>query len=208
MHSLKEGDVGTDEPGWRFTSYTAKARALSFRRVDKSSGEGFIFEELELLWLTRQSFFSFSTSKKRTKSPSLQFRVRGRLKMKVRIGMMIVGLFAFSVAIVHAQDDATKTTHKKVRTLSGCLQKTDDANEYKLTTAKGGTWEIKSDAVKLGEHIGHTVQVTGVVSNAAMHGAKEDAKAEAKEHGIGKNSTEHGHMTVTSVKMVSESCTQ
>ena len=86
--------------------------------------------------------------------------------------------------------------------------KTDDANEFKLTTAKGATWEINSDAVKLGEHVGHTVTITGVVSNAAIHGAKEDAKDEAREHGVGENSTEHGHMTVTGLKMVSESCSQ
>jgi hypothetical protein len=128
--------------------------------------------------------------------------------MKLRIAMAVLGLSVGFAGLVVAQDDATKTTHKKVRTLSGCLQKTDDANEYKLTTAKGGTWEIKSDAVKLGEHVGHTVAVTGVVSNAAAHGAKEDAKAEAKEHGVGENSTEHGHMTVTGLKMVSESCSQ
>jgi hypothetical protein len=126
--------------------------------------------------------------------------------MKFKIAMIMLGLFVFSVSLVAVQDDATKTTHKKVRTVSGCLQKADDANEYKLTTAKGGTWEIKSDAVKLGEHVGHTVRVTGVVSNAAIHGAKEDAKDEAKEHGVGENSTEHGHMTVTGLKMVSESC--
>jgi len=35
---------------------------------------------------------------------------------------------------------------------------------------------------------------------------KEDAKAEAKEHGIDKDSTEHGHITVTHLKMVSDSC--
>jgi hypothetical protein len=39
-----------------------------------------------------------------------------------------------------------------------------------------------------------------------MHGMKEDAKAEAKEHGMGKNSTEHGHMTVTNLTMVSDTC--
>jgi hypothetical protein len=129
--------------------------------------------------------------------------------MKLRIAMMTLGLLGFSVAVVAAQDDATKpTTHKKVRTLSGCLQKGEDAKEYKLTTAKGGTWEIKSDGVALGEHVGHTVRVTGVVSNATMHGAKEDAKSEAKEHGVAENSTEHGHMTVTGLKMVSESCSQ
>jgi hypothetical protein len=39
-----------------------------------------------------------------------------------------------------------------------------------------------------------------------MHGVKEDAKAEAKEHGMGKHSTEHGHMTVTNLSMVSDTC--
>ena len=107
-----------------------------------------------------------------------------------------------------AAQDTTKTTHKKTRTLTGCIQKGDDANEYKLTTAKGATWEIKSDTAKLEDHVAHTVTITGVVSNATLHGAKEDAKAEAKEHGMDKNSTEHGHMTVTSLKMVSDSCSK
>lgn len=128
--------------------------------------------------------------------------------MKLKATMIILGLLASSFAVVGAQDEAKKTTHKKVRTLTGCLQKADDANEYNLTTAKGGTWEIKSDDVQLAEHVGHTVTVTGVVSNATLHGAKEDAKAEAKEHGIAKNSTEHGHLTVTELKMVSKSCSK
>jgi hypothetical protein len=129
-------------------------------------------------------------------------------EMSVKVATIVCGLLVFCVGLVAAQDNGTKTTHKKVRTLSGCLQKTDDANEYKLTTAKGSTWEIKSDAVNLGEHVGHDVKITGVVSNASMHGAKEDVKAEAKEHGVAKNSTEHGHMTVTGLKMVSKSCSQ
>ena len=127
--------------------------------------------------------------------------------MKVKIAMTFLVLFVFggTSGLATAQD-TTKTTHKKTRTLSGCLQKGDDANEYKLTTAKGGTWEIKSDSIKLGDHVGHTVTITGVVSNAEMHGMKEDAKAEAKEHGVDKDSTEHGHMAVTNLKMVSDSC--
>ena len=105
-----------------------------------------------------------------------------------------------------AQDEAKKTTHQKVRALTGCLEKTKDAHEYQLTTKDGATWEIESDAVKMASHVGHTVTVTGVVSNATLHGLKEDAKTEAREHGIDKNSTEHGHMTVTGLKMVSENC--
>jgi len=125
--------------------------------------------------------------------------------MKVKIAMAVVALFMFvGVAGLAAAKD--KTTHKKTRTLTGCLQKGDDAKEFALTTAKGGDWELKSDSVDLAPHVGHTVSVTGVVSNAALHGMKEDAKEEAKEHGVDKKATEHGHMTVTAVKMVSDSC--
>src|SRR5579863_1505771 len=129
--------------------------------------------------------------------------------MKVKITMVFLALFVFAgTAGLATAQDTTKTTHKKTRTLSGCLQAGDSANEYKLTTARGGTWELHADSVKLGDHVGHTVRITGVVSNAKMHGMTEDAKDEAREHGVAKNSTEHGHMTVTYLKMVSDSCSK
>ena len=129
------------------------------------------------------------------------------MKAKTMMASLVLFVFAGAAGLAIAQD-TTKTTHKKTRTLTGCLQKGDEANEYKLTTAKGATWEIKSDTVKLGDHVAHTVTITGVVANAALHGMKEDAKAEAKEHGVDKDSTEHGHMTVTHLKMVSDSCSK
>jgi|GEM_PF-1571910 len=95
---------------------------------------------------------------------------------------------------------------KKARTLTGCVQKGEDANEYNITSKDGGTWEIKSDSVKLDEHVGHEVKITGVVSNATAHGMKEDVKQEMKEHGMDKHATEHGHMTVTDLTVVSDTC--
>jgi hypothetical protein len=126
--------------------------------------------------------------------------------MKIAAVTLGLGLFFASSATLFAQDEQ-KTTHKKVRTLSGCLQKGDSDKSYKLTDAKGDNWDIKSDAVALDEHVGHSVKVTGVVSNAVAHGAKEDAKEKAAEHGVG-DAAEHGHMTVTAVKMISESCSK
>ena len=128
--------------------------------------------------------------------------------MNTKLAAMALGLLvaAASATTMRAQE-AEKTTHKKVRTLSGCLQKGDSEKEFKLTDAKGDNWEVKSDAVNLAEHVGHSVKVTGVVSNAAAHGAKEDAKEKAAEHGVG-DAAEHGHLTATSVKMVSESCSK
>jgi Protein of unknown function (DUF5818) len=127
------------------------------------------------------------------------------MNVKLATGFIALCIFVGTVGSATAQD-TTKTTHKKTRTVTGCLAKGDDAGEYKLTTAKGGTWEIKSETVKLVDHVGHTVTITGVVSNAALHGMKEDAKDEAKEHDMDKNAAEHGHMTVTDLTMVSESC--
>jgi len=76
-------------------------------------------------------------------------------------------------------------------------------NEYAVKAANGATWEVKSDAVNFGQHVGHTVTVTGTVNNATAHGAKEKVKDKTMD-----NPNEHGHMTVTNLKMVSESCKQ
>lgn len=127
--------------------------------------------------------------------------------MKITVSV-IAAAFALLGLTVGVKAQEKPVTHQKVRMIKGCLDKTDDAKEFSLKGTDGSTWEIKSDKVDLAEHVGHEVSVTGVVSNAAAHGAKEDAKNEAKEHGIDKGATEHGHLTVTSLKMASDSCTK
>ena len=127
------------------------------------------------------------------------------MKGKIAAGFIAVMMLATVVGLATAQS-TTKATHKKTRTLTGCLQKGEGANEYNLTTKGGATWEIKSDSVKLDDHVGHTVAVTGVVSHHKAHAMKEDVKAEMKEHGMDKDAKEHGHMTVTALKMVSDTC--
>jgi hypothetical protein len=127
------------------------------------------------------------------------------MSLKIMTWMMALFVFAGAVALATAED-TTKTTHKKTRTLTGCLQKGEDANEFNFTAKDGGIWEIKSDSVKLDEHVGHTVKIVGVVSNAMAHGMKEDTKEEMKEHGMDKHAKERGHMTVTDLTMVSATC--
>ena len=127
------------------------------------------------------------------------------MNLKIVTGVIALSIFAGAAGLANAQD-TTKAAHKKTRTLTGCLQKGEDANEYNLTAKGGATWEIKSDSVKLDEHVGHTVTVTGVVSHAKEHAMKEDMKAEMKEHGMDKDAKEHGHVTVTDLTMVSDTC--
>lgn len=106
------------------------------------------------------------------------------------------------------QSTADNNTHSDVRTMTGCLQKGDGATEYALTAQDGSTWELKSDAVDLASHVGQTVSITGAVRNSTMHGMKEDMKNEAQEHGMDKSATEHGHLTVTQVNVMSNHCSQ
>jgi hypothetical protein len=127
------------------------------------------------------------------------------MNLKITTGTIALALVVGMAGMATGQD-TTKTTHKKTRTLTGCLQKGEDANEFKLSAKDGGSWEIKSDNVKLGEHVGHTVTIIGVVSNATAHGIKEDAKEEMKEHGMDKHTAERGHLTVTDLTMVSDTC--
>jgi hypothetical protein len=88
-----------------------------------------------------------------------------------------------------------------VRSITGCLSKGDDANEFKISGEDGSTWEVTSATVNLSPHLGHTVTVTGKVWHPDMHGAKEKAKET-----IDADAKEHGHLKVTKVSMVSESC--
>lgn len=99
----------------------------------------------------------------------------------------------------------------KVRTITGCLTKAEGGDEYLLTGKTGSTWEVHSrdngdSRVSLSDHVGHTVTATGVVSNSKLHNLKEDAKDTASDSGVKKDNREHGHLTITAIRMVSETC--
>jgi len=93
-----------------------------------------------------------------------------------------------------------------IRDVTGCLSRGDSAGEFLLTGNDGSTWEVRSSRVALAKHVGHTITATGVVSHAKLHNMKEDTKEMAKDTGMKKSDTEHGHMKITAVKMVSDSC--
>ena len=120
--------------------------------------------------------------------------------------LLCVMLAGLTSAWVLAQDTDTKSK-SDVRSITGCLTKGDSANEYLLTGNDGSTWEVHANnSVDLASHVGHTVEAKGVVSNSKMHNMKEDAKDAAKDSGMKKSDTEHGHLTVTHVRTIGESC--
>jgi len=97
-----------------------------------------------------------------------------------------------------------KSEAKENVTVTGCLQKGDDAGEFSIIARDGKTWELHSGNIKLDNHLGHTVTVTGL----RIHESKAQEKAEEKQEGVVKASSkeEYGDLSVTSLKMVSETC--
>jgi hypothetical protein len=120
--------------------------------------------------------------------------------------LILAGLAAsWAVAQTETSDSKSKSD---VRTVTGCLSKGDGADEFVLTGNDGSTWEARGSksGVDLASHVGHTITATGVVSNAMAHNMKEDSKDAAHDAGMKKNNTEHGHLKITDVQMVSDSC--
>ena len=97
-----------------------------------------------------------------------------------------------------------KSEAKENVTVTGCLQQGGDAGEFSIIARDGKTWELHSTSIKLDNHLGHTVTVTG----PRTHESKAQEQAEEKREGVVKASSkeEYANLAVTSLKMVSETC--
>ena len=105
-------------------------------------------------------------------------------------------------AKVGAQEKAQKSANP-MRTVTGCLQKGDEPGEFAITGEDGKVWGLRSSAVKLEDHVGHKVTITG--------SATAESKAEEKKEGEvekASNKEEYGDIRVASLKMVSDSCSK
>ena len=91
----------------------------------------------------------------------------------------------------------------QTKTVTGCLQKGDQPDQFSITGEDGKSWELRSSTVKLADHVGHQVTVTGSPTRAAKAEEKKEGQV---EKAAGKE--ELGELRVTSLNMVSQSCTK
>ena len=120
---------------------------------------------------------------------------------------LLVSLSAFAQ---YGQDNNTKPdtqegkAKKEAKTVTGCLQKGDEPGEFSIQGEDGKVWGLKSSSVKLEEHLGHKVSVTG----SASEESRAEEKKEKREGEVEKASKkeEYGDIRVASLKMVSDSC--
>jgi hypothetical protein len=123
-------------------------------------------------------------------------------RMSAILGLIVLGGAAFAAA-------AGKATHSTAGiTLTGCLQKGDEPNSFLLTNATGAKadrWELigAPASLKMSDHVGHKVEVSGhaVGAGAAakMEGKKGSKAEKAEEAG------EH-HLQVRSLKHIAPTC--
>jgi len=106
------------------------------------------------------------------------------------------------VALI-AQTAAPEKKAEKSQTVTGCLQKGDEAGEFSIKGEDGKTWGLRSTSVKLDQHVGHQVTVTG----STTHETKAEEKKEGQVENAG-SKMEYADLTVTSLKMVSASCSK
>jgi len=88
-------------------------------------------------------------------------------------------------------------------TVTGCLQKGDEAGEYSITD-DGKTYGLRSKSVDLSKHVGHKVSVTGTMKAESEAGER----SETSEKNEAKETKEAGDIRVSNLKMISESCQQ
>jgi hypothetical protein len=96
-----------------------------------------------------------------------------------------------------AQEPETKTKGGKNVTVTGCLQKGDEAGEYAVTAEDGKRYGLhESSGMDLSKHLGHKVTVTGTKMR------EENEPKEKHEAGGG----EYADLRVTNIKHISETC--
>ncbi len=123
------------------------------------------------------------------------------------VAALLLSLCGIALQAQEAGAPAKSTAKAKPAAIkvTGCLQKGDSADEFAITGENGKTWELRSRTVKLADHVGHTVTITGVRHHETKAVEAKEEKTEAKESKEAE-AKEAGDLRVTSLNMVSESC--
>jgi hypothetical protein len=80
----------------------------------------------------------------------------------VRLSAMLLFVFALGAYVKPSASAQEKSAGGKT-TVTGCLQKGDEAGEYSITGEDGKTYELRSKTVKLSQHLGHKVTISGTL---------------------------------------------
>lgn len=122
-----------------------------------------------------------------------RWNVNRQIRLLVSAVLYFVLVFCAATAVF-----AQSKKQAQKMTLTGCLQKGDEANEFSLTGEDGKTYQLRNSAVDLSKHVGHKVTITGTFKAEKKEG--QSAEYDQKE------ATEVGQIRVTDLTMISDKC--
>jgi len=115
------------------------------------------------------------------------------------LSIVFGALFLCATCSAQTAENKTKASQQSV---TGCLQKGDEAGGFTIAGNDGKVWELYGKKVQLSEHVGHTVTLTGSTVRES-NSTEEKMESNEKKEASGK---EYGDLRVDSLKMVSDSC--
>jgi len=122
--------------------------------------------------------------------------MRSRFLTLVWTGVLTLVLSSIGAAQYQRQKPSDTDKAGKTVTVTGCLQKGTEAGEYTIKGTDGKTYGLRSTTAKLSDHVNHKVTVTG----------KTVAEPEKKDQTKTTEKGEYAHLDVTTLKMISTSC--
>ena len=122
-----------------------------------------------------------------------------RIALSLAVTMLLAGAIPASAV--------TTSRGSSPESATGCLQKGDKPDTFKLVGKDGKTWDVWSKKVSLAGHVGHTVTLTGDVKKSEMSGMKDTSMSKmgdsSKMSGM---SSGNSSMNVSAMTMVSATC--
>ena len=129
---------------------------------------------------------------------------------RIRIAFAVAGTLLVASALsasaaVRGTGSSDRLARAAADSATGCLQKGDKPNTFKLVTKDGKSWNVTSSKLSLAGHVGHTVTLSGDSMKGQMSNMKDTSMSNMKTgdssmSGMGSSS---GTLNATSMKMVS-----
>ena len=132
---------------------------------------------------------------------------RIRIAFAVAATLIVAGALSASAA-VRGSGSTDRLIRADTDSATGCLQKGDKPNTFKLVSKDGKSWNVTSTKLSLAGHVGHTVTLSGDAMKGQMSNMKDTSMSNMKMgdssmSGMGSSSET---LNATSMKMVSATC--
>jgi len=116
-----------------------------------------------------------------------------------------------AAAVVLIAGATSPASAQQPTSVTGCISKGPAKDAFNLTTKEGQTYSLTSSTVKLDQHVGHKVTVTGTSAGVetgalADTGAKAGTSIAKDSNANNAGTTGAGVLSVNSLKMVSAEC--